>query len=105
MRAFKTLLIAFAMIALAHPAMAQTDPHHPTDAETAAAPGEADTTGPKAPADLTAGCPGMTGMMGMMQMMQSMQTMQMEMMQQMLEMQRMQKGLAASPDPTEEKSP
>ena len=111
MRAFKTLSIAVLAFALAHPVMAQDDPHHPAGAEVPAAQAPAiieapadrsDTPKPNAPANPMMGC---ADMMGMMEMMQSMQTTQMEMMKQMLEMQRMQKGLAASPGPTEEKSP
>jgi hypothetical protein len=114
MRAFKTISIAALAFALAHPVMAQDDPHHPAGAEVPAAQAPAiieapadksDTPKPNAPANPMMGCADMMGMMGMMEMMQSMQTTQMEMMKQMLEMQRMQKGLAASPDPTEEKSP
>jgi hypothetical protein len=103
MRAFKILCIAFAVIALAHPAMAQADPHHPAQTEapdTKMAPAEnlpdpsPDGSGRPMMGSPMMGCSDMMGMMDMMKMMQSMQTMQMEMMQQMLEMQ---KSLAASP--------
>lgn len=107
MRAFRTLSIAALAFALAHPVMAQDDPHHPAGAEVPAAEAPAiiegpvdksETPGPNAPANPMMGC---ADMMGMMAMMQSMQTMQMEMMRQMLEMQ---KALPAAPSSGEEAS-
>lgn len=107
MRAFRTLSIAALAFALAHPVMAQDDPHHPAGAEVPAAEApsiieapadKSETPGPNAPANPMMGC---ADMMGMMAMMQSMQTMQMEMMRQMLEMQ---KALPAAPSSGEEAS-
>jgi hypothetical protein len=108
MRAFRTLSIAALAFFLAHPVLAQDDPHHPAGAEIPAAEApaiieaptdKAETPGPNAPANPMMGC---SDMMGMMAMMQSMQTMQMEMMRQMLEMR---KALPAAPSSGEEASP
>ena len=107
MRAFRTLSIAALAFALAHPVMAQDDPHHPAGAELPAAEAPAiieapadksETPGPNAKTNPMMGC---ADMMSMMAMMQSMQTMQMEMMRQMLEMQ---KALPAAPSSGEEAS-
>lgn len=108
MRAFRTLSIAALAFALAHPVMAQDDPHHPEGAEVPAAEAPAiieapaDKSGTPTPNDLANPMMGCADMMSMMAMMQSVQTMQMEMMRQMLEMQ---KALPAAPSSGEEASP
>ena len=113
MRAFKALSIAALAFAIAHPALAQDDPHHPEGAEVPAAQAPAineapadksDTPEPNAPANPMMGCPDMMGTMGMMEMMQSMQSMQMMQMEMMRQMLEMQKALSA-PHADDEPSP
>ncbi|ODT17519.1 MAG: hypothetical protein ABS35_25645 [Kaistia sp. SCN 65-12] len=106
MRSLKYLFAATIIVALASPALAQSDPHHPDAAETApaldatdAAP-LAETPDPAKTEPNATACPDMMSMMmqsgtpnsqsmmmQMMQMMQSMQMMQMQLMQQMRQMQ------------------
>ncbi len=97
MRAFRTLSIAALAFALAHPVMAQDDPHHPEGAEVPAAGAPAtieaptdksDTPPPNALANPMMGCADMMSMMAMMQ-----------------SMQEMQKALPAAPSSGEEASP
>lgn len=118
MRSLKYLFAATMIIALASPALAQSDPHHPDKAETAPAVDAADAALPTetpVPATTeanTTACPDMmlmqpetadtqSMMMQMMQMMQSMQMMQMQLTQQM---QQMQPGMQQQV-PDEETSP
>lgn len=123
MRSLKYLFAATMIIALASPALAQSDPHHPDKAETAPAVDAADAALPTetpVPATTeanTTACPDMMSMMKMMmqpetadtqsmmmQMMQMMQSMQMMQMQLTQQMQQMQPGMQQQV-PDEETSP